>query len=1054
MGPKGAVEILFRKEIAESDDPAAATDAKIDEYREKFANPYVAAGARLPRRHHRPARHAPAADRRARDAAHEARPQSAEEAREHPAVTHRQQPFAITIAIARSRPRTRMRSWRLDVHQGPDRQPRRDRAARHPRLPRAGRAHRGGLLRGRRARAARARGGRGGAARPRAVERELPAGRRDHRGREADRRRGDPSRLRLPLRARVVRARGARRGPRLHRAAGRGDRRDGQQDGRAHSSRSPPACRWCPAPPRRCATPTRRREVAEQFGYPGAAQGGGRRRREGDARRARARRSSPRRSTSAQREAKNAFGDDAVYVEKYIEGPRHVEIQVLGDQHGNMLHLGERECSVQRRHQKMIEEAPSVAVSPELRARMGAAAVAAAKAAGYVNAGTCEFLLDADGEFYFLEMNTRIQVEHPVTELVTGDRPRAVAAAHRRGREAAVHAGGARAARLGDRVPHHERGSGERLPAVHGARAATCTCRAGPGVRWDSGIETGSEIALFYDPMLAKLIVWAPTRAQAIARMHRALLELTIDGVDTSRDFHLRVMENDDFRRGAIEIQWLERHLAALDERRTADGGRDPRRDRRRAAGRAGSFGRRAARRVRRRPTGARRASGQRAGCGARAAGGAAMTRSAWRACEISSRRRRRRRRGPHRAACVVFVPRTAPGDVALRTPGGRQAGSRAASSSRSKRRRRMRVDPPCAHYTIDRCGGLPDPASRVRRAARGEGRASSATRCGASASARSTLPTVRAERRAVALPAQADAAPAARRERGWIAGLHPYDDPDAVFDLRDCPITDERVLAVVGASCAAPFDLLPDEPARCAWPCGSPSRARRWWCEGGSAWPTADHFFAPGRRRGGAVVAAGGGAPAAASLRATTGRAPGASFVQVNARVAARAARRTCWTVCGVTPRARRRRVRRARATPPSRSPAEGADRRWPSSSIATPWRAFAIGCAAPSSRHRRPRRGSPAPRRSPPTSCCSIRRAPASTPRVTAALERAGRAAARHPLRELRSGDAGARRRAHAALPGGVACAHTTCSRRPRTSRRCASSCRRPHEVRGEGG
>src|SRR5262249_10800717 len=161
------------------------------------------------------------------------------------------------------------------------------------------------------------------------------------------------------------------------------------------------------------------RTIAEQFGYPvllkAAAGGGGKGMRV-------VREASEIASAleTARREAKNAFGDDAVYVEKYIVGPRHVEIQVLGDQHGTMLSLNERECSIQRRHQKMIEEAPSVAVTPELRRRMGETAVRAAKAAGYVNAGTCEFLLDRDGEFYFLEMNTRLQVEHPVTELVTG----------------------------------------------------------------------------------------------------------------------------------------------------------------------------------------------------------------------------------------------------------------------------------------------------------------------------------------------------------------------------------------------------------------------------------------------------------------------------------------------------------------------------------------------------------------------------------------------------------------------------------------------------------
>jgi acetyl-CoA carboxylase, biotin carboxylase subunit len=303
-------------------------------------------------------------------------------------------------------------------------------------------------------------------------------------------------------------------------------------------------------------------DVAERFGYPvllkAAAGGGGK-----GMRVVHKREDLAPALQSAQREAKNAFGDDAVYVEKYIVGPRHVEIQVLGDQHGTMLHLGERECSIQRRHQKMIEEAPSVAVTPELRARMGAAAVAAAKAAGYVNAGTCEFLLDAGGEFYFLEMNTRIQVEHPVTELVTGvdlvqwqlriaaGEPLPFAQADLTPRGWAIEC----------RITSEDPSNGF-LPST--GRVHFLHVPGGPGVRWDSGIEAGSEISLHYDPMLAKLVVWAPTRSAAIERMHRALLELTIEGVDTSRDFHLRMMENPDFRAGRIEIQWLERHLAEL----------------------------------------------------------------------------------------------------------------------------------------------------------------------------------------------------------------------------------------------------------------------------------------------------------------------------------------------------------------------------------------------------------------------------------------------------------------------------------------------------------
>jgi acetyl-CoA carboxylase biotin carboxylase subunit len=269
---------------------------------------------------------------------------------------------------------------------------------------------------------------------------------------------------------------------------------------------------------------------------------------------------------AARREAKNAFGDDAVYVEKYIEGPRHVEIQILADQHGNVISLGERECSIQRRHQKMIEEAPSAAVSPELRRKMGDAAIAAAKAAGYVNAGTCEFLLDKSGAFYFLEMNTRIQVEHPVTEFVTGidlvQWQLRVAAGERLPFPTHIEP---RGWAIECRITSEDAANGF-LPST--GQITYLKSPDGPDVRWDSGVGTGSTVGLHYDPMLAKLIVRADTRELAIARMRRALLDLTIVGVESSREFHLRVMDDDEFRRGEFDIQWLERRLPTLVEAR------------------------------------------------------------------------------------------------------------------------------------------------------------------------------------------------------------------------------------------------------------------------------------------------------------------------------------------------------------------------------------------------------------------------------------------------------------------------------------------------------
>ena len=275
---------------------------------------------------------------------------------------------------------------------------------------------------------------------------------------------------------------------------------------------------------------------------------------------------------AAQREAKAAFGDDAIYLEKFIARPRHVEIQVLADAHGNVLSLGERECSVQRRHQKMVEESPSVAVDPDLRRRMGETAVRAARAAGYVNAGTCEFLLDAGGSFYFLEMNTRLQVEHPVTELVTGidlvQWQLRIASGEKLPftQVEIVPRGWAIECRITS-----EDASNNFLPST--GRVEHLHLPSGPGVRWDGGIEQGSEVGLYYDPMLAKLIVWGADREQAVTRMRRSLVDLIIQGIETSRDFHIRLMDDDEFRRGAIDIQWLERRLASLTAGRgTPDG--------------------------------------------------------------------------------------------------------------------------------------------------------------------------------------------------------------------------------------------------------------------------------------------------------------------------------------------------------------------------------------------------------------------------------------------------------------------------------------------------
>ena len=270
-------------------------------------------------------------------------------------------------------------------------------------------------------------------------------------------------------------------------------------------------------------------------------------------------------------EAMKAFGNGDIYVEKFIEHPRHVEIQVLADTHGTTVHFGERECSIQRRHQKLIEEAPSPAVSPELRGLMGATAVRAARAVGYVGAGTVEFLLEPgkNGNFYFLEMNTRIQVEHPVTEMVYGvdlvrQQLRIAAGARIEADGLSVEPKGhAIECRITSEDPFNNF-----LPDT--GTIQYLNVPSGPGVRWDGGIAVGDNIGLYYDPLLAKLIVWDETRAAAIGRMRRALDELVIVGIATSQTFHRLVLKHEPFAAGSYDIGYLEQHgdelLAAADD--------------------------------------------------------------------------------------------------------------------------------------------------------------------------------------------------------------------------------------------------------------------------------------------------------------------------------------------------------------------------------------------------------------------------------------------------------------------------------------------------------
>jgi acetyl-CoA carboxylase biotin carboxylase subunit len=306
-------------------------------------------------------------------------------------------------------------------------------------------------------------------------------------------------------------------------------------------------------------------EVAEQIGYPvivkASAGGGGR-----GMRICNNPEELPGMYNTARSEAKIAFGDDAVYMEKYLLEPRHIEVQIMGDLFGNVVHLGERECSIQRRHQKLIEESPSSALTPELRQRICDTAVRAAKAVGYYNAGTIEFLLDKRGDFFFMEMNTRVQVEHPVTELVTGidivKEQLRVAAGRKLSftQEQVVQRGHAIECRINAEDPWKFTPCPGRITALN--------FPGGPGIRVDTAMYQDAVIPPTYDSMIAKLIAYGADREEAIARMRRALDTLVVEGVKTTSALHRRIMDHPDYISGAFSTKWMETFMAEIEEER------------------------------------------------------------------------------------------------------------------------------------------------------------------------------------------------------------------------------------------------------------------------------------------------------------------------------------------------------------------------------------------------------------------------------------------------------------------------------------------------------
>ncbi len=304
--------------------------------------------------------------------------------------------------------------------------------------------------------------------------------------------------------------------------------------------------------------------IAPQIGFPllikATAGGGGKGMRE-----VRSLEEMPELLKSARREAESAFGDGNVYLEKLLEGARHIEIQVLADAHGNVIHLNERDCSIQRRHQKLVEEAPSPIMDKELRQKMGEVAVKASQAVDYINAGTIEFLVDKDKNFYFLEMNTRLQVEHPVTEMTTGIDIVKEQIRVARGRPLQYTQkdikinGAAIECRINAEDPF-----ANFMPST--GKITHSLLPTGPGVRVDTGVYPGFEITPYYDPMISKLIVWGETRAQAILRMRRALEEYRVVGVRTNIPFHQTLMDSPRFMGGQYDTRFVEERFSVRDE--------------------------------------------------------------------------------------------------------------------------------------------------------------------------------------------------------------------------------------------------------------------------------------------------------------------------------------------------------------------------------------------------------------------------------------------------------------------------------------------------------